>query len=145
MTKKLSKKETHDNQIRKGFGMTNYPVGDFLIRIKNAAMIDKRYIEVRNSKLIEAIAMALKKEGYLDEVKKVGSNLSIRLTFRNKKPLILDLKLVSTPGLRVYKGVDELKKVRGPRVLFLSTPKGVMSLSDAVKNNLGGEIIVAVL
>ncbi|OGM19557.1 30S ribosomal protein S8 [Candidatus Woesebacteria bacterium RIFCSPLOWO2_01_FULL_37_19] len=125
--------------------MTNYPVGDFLIRIKNAAMIDKRYIEVRNSKLIEAIAMALKKEGYLDEVKKVGSNLSIRLTFRNKKPLILDLKLVSTPGLRVYKGVDELKKVRGPRVLFLSTPKGVMSLSDAVKNNLGGEIIVAVL
>ena len=59
--------------------------------------------------------------------------------------VLLDLKLVSTPGLRIYMGVEELEKIRKPSILILSTSKGVMSSREALKVRLGGEVIVEVL
>ena len=78
--------------------VVNYPVGDFLIRIKNAALAGKREIDVSETKLIKAVADVLKKEGYLEKVTEKQGKLNIRLAFRRKEPVLFKLKLVSKPG-----------------------------------------------
>lgn len=121
-----------------------YPLGDFLIRIKNAAMAGKKDITAQNTKLILAVANSLKKEGYLEDIKTENGQLNIRLAYRKKQPVILDVKLVSTPGLRVYISADDLGKRRGPQTIVVSTSKGIMFAKDAIKNNLGGELIAEI-
>lgn len=123
----------------------DYPVGDFLIRIKNAARAHKRELVVSKTKAIKAVANTLKKEGILENVSEKKGELIVRLAFRRKEPVLLDLKLVSTPGLRIYMGVEELEKIKKPSILILSTSKGVMSSREALKMRLGGEVIGEVL
>jgi len=123
----------------------NYPVGDFLIRIKNAARARKRELVVSETKAIKAVAKVLEKEGFLEKVTREKGELLVRLAFHRKEPVLLDLKLVSKPGLRIYMGVEELEKIKKPSILILSTSKGVMSSREAIKKRLGGEVIVEVL
>jgi small subunit ribosomal protein S8 len=123
---------------------TNYSVGDFLVRIKNAAMADRKTVEYKAQKQIIAIAEALKKYGFLDEVKKDKGILSVALTFKNKKPVMTDLKLVSKPGLRVYMKISEIEKRKGPRIYIITTPKGIISSREAVKTRTGGEVIAEI-
>jgi len=123
---------------------TNYPVGDFLIRLKNAAMAGNKKVDASPDKQIKAIAEALKKMGYLDEVKSEKGTLTVSLTFKNKEPRLMNLKLVSKPGLRVYLGADELEEKKGPSVFLVSTPKGVISSLQAIKNRAGGEVIAEI-
>lgn len=125
--------------------MTNYPIGDFLIRLKNAALAGNKEFESGKTKLIEETCVTLKKMGFLDDFKEKSGKLTISLTFKSKKPLILDLKLISKPGLRIYKGVDELSKIKGPSVFLISTPKGLLSSRDAIKQRVGGEVIAKIL
>jgi len=122
----------------------NYPVGDYLIRLKNAALSGKHEVSVSKTKLIETISDVLKKEGLIDEAKVKSGILTSRLTFRSKRPVLIDLRLVSKPGMRVYKSVDELEKIKSPSFLILSTPKGIMSSKEAIKKRLGGEVIVEI-
>ena len=122
----------------------DYPIGDFLIRVKNTARSEKRELSVAKTKLVKAVAQVLVKEGYLDEVKEKKGNLSVKLAYWRKAPVLIDLKLVSKPGLRIYMGVDELAKIKSPSIFVLSTPKGVMSLREALKKRLGGEVIVEI-
>jgi len=89
-------------------------------------------------------AKALAKEGYISEVKKVGDELSVSLTYRKKEPLMLGLRLVSRPSLRVYVGVEDLEKRRKPETLLISTPKGIVSAKQAIAARVGGEAIVEV-
>ena len=110
---------------------------DFLIRVKNAGLARKKEVFVAGSKKILAVAMALKKLGFLDEVKKD----KVILAYKNKKPVLIDLKLVSKPGLRIYMGVSEIEKKKGPSIYLVSTPKGVLSSKEAIKQRLGGEVI----
>lgn len=124
--------------------MVNYPVGDFLIRIKNAALARKKLVEVQGTKAIKAVADVLKKEGFLESVDKKGKKLSLRLSYMKKEPVLLGLKLVSKPGLRIYMGVEELEAIKGPSIFVLSTPKGVISSKEAIKKRLGGEVIVEI-
>ena len=124
--------------------MTNYPVGDFLIRVKNAVLARNREVVVANTKLIKEVAKVLKREGFLDAISEKGGELSARLSFRRKEPLILGIKLVSKPGLRIYMGIDELEKKKGPSMFIISSPKGVISSSEAKKKRLGGEVIAEV-
>ncbi len=140
MAKLKSNKETNNMK----FGTTGYPVGDFLIRIKNAALARRKEILVRRTKIIEAVAKALVKEGYLTDVKRQQENLSVSLVYRKKEPLMLGMKLISKPGLRVFLGVEDLEKRRAPSTLLISTPKGVVSGRDAIKARVGGEVIVEV-
>ncbi|KKU09328.1 MAG: 30S ribosomal protein S8 [Candidatus Woesebacteria bacterium GW2011_GWB1_45_5] len=121
--------------------MTNYSIGDFLIKIKNAAMARNKNLTVSSTKSIAAIAQALKKLGYLDEVKKDKDMLELALTFKNKKPFLTDLKLVSKPGLRIYMRADEIEKKKGPSIFLISSPKGIISSRQAVKDRIGGEVI----
>jgi len=124
---------------------TNYPIGDFLIQIKNAALAKKRKVTVQKTKLIFSVAKSLKKEGYLSEIEENDNELSVTLGFHKKEPKLFRLKLISRPGLRVYMGADELEKRRGPETLIISTPKGIMTLKAALKKRLGGEVIAEII
>ena len=123
----------------------NYPIGDFLIQVKNGALARKQEIVVVNTKMITAVAGVLKDLGYLSEIKSDGNKLSVKLTYHRKKPLLTRVRLVSKPGLRIYQGADDLDKERGPSVFIVSTPKGVMSSREAIKKRLGGEVVAEVL
>ncbi|SRR5258708_40308233 len=124
---------------------TNYNAGDFLIRIKNLGLARKTELSLSSTKFIYKIAECLKEEGYLQEVKLEDKILTVKLAQAHKKPVLVDLKLVSKPGLRIYKNIDQIKarKARAS-ILILSTPKGIMSGQKAIKENVGGEVIVQV-
>ena len=124
---------------------TNYNAGDFLIRIKNLGLARKTELSLSSTKFIYKIAECLKEEGYLQEVKLEDKILTVKLAQAHKKPVLVDLKLVSKPGFRIYKNIDQIKarKARAS-ILILSTPKGIMSGQKAIKENVGGEVIVQV-
>jgi len=126
--------------------MNNYPIGDFLIQIKNAALAHRKSVECETSKLKHATADVLKKKKILDAVTEKDGKLTVTLSYHKKEPMLLDLKLVSTPGLRQYMSVDDLgsRKRRRSTFLILSTPKGVMSSDDAIKQKTGGEVLVEI-
>ncbi|SRR5258706_15070208 len=125
--------------------INNYPVGDFLIRIKNAALAKRKIVSVPETKLIKAVAETLAKEGFLPDVKVTDRELTAQLTYQKKEPVVMNVTLVSTPGLRIYADVDELERRRKPSILVISTPKGVMSSKEAVKKRVGGEVIAEIL
>ena len=143
--KKIQKKNRDLQPHLSRFGVVNFPIGDFLIQIKNAALARNREIEVRKTKLILNVAELLKKEGYLEEVKDEGDSLSVKLTYRRKEPMLLNIKIVSKPGLRIYKKADELLKERGPSIFIISTPEGILTSKEAVKKRVGGEVLAEIL
>lgn len=122
----------------------NYSIGDFLIKVKNASMAKNKELTVPSNKQIEAIAVALKKLGYLDQVKKEKDTISLSLTFKNKRPLLTDLKLLSKPGIRIYMGVSEIEKRKGPSTYLISSPTGIISSREAIKTRVGGEVIAEI-
>ena len=125
--------------------MVNYPIGDFIIRIKNAARSGQRDVVVKKTKFIYEMAKVLKKEGFLNKISENNGDLTVELATHKKEVVIVDMKLISKPGLRIYADTDELSKRRGVSVLILSTPKGLMSQKEALKNGVGGEVIVEVI
>lgn len=123
----------------------NYLLGDFLIRVKNTAMAKNKTLVTMSNKQILAVSNSLKKLGYFDEVKKEGKKISVSLAFRYKKPVLTNLKLVSKPGLRIYIDTWELAKRRKPSIYLISTPKGILSSKEALKQKTGGEVIAEIL
>lgn len=115
-----------------------------MIRIKNAATAGNKAVEYKAEKQIVAIAEAMKKLGFLDTVKKEKNVLTVTLAFKSKKPVIMNLRLISKPGLRIYMGADEIDKKKGPSTYLLTSPKGVISSKDAVKGRIGGEVIAEI-
>lgn len=124
---------------------TNYSVGDFLVRVKNAAMARNKEVTYKANKQVIAVAESLKKLGYFDGIKKEKGMLSVSLAFKNKKPVLINLKLISKPGLRIYMGASEIEKKRGPSIYLITTPKGIISSRQAVKVRIGGEVIAEIL
>ncbi len=124
---------------------SNYRAGDFLIRLKNISMAGKDEFSVSSTKLIHALAICLKEEGFLQDIALADGILTVKVARAHKTSVLNDLRLISKPGLRIYRSVDELKlrKARSS-TLILSTPKGIMSLAKAIKNNTGGEVIAEV-
>ena len=125
--------------------MTNYPVGDFLIQLKNAKLAGRKEVTVKKTKFIVEIANLLKKEGYLDAVTLIQDIVTVSLRYHKKTPILMNIKLVSKPGLRIYMSTKELRKVRGAATYIISTPKGLMTTQNALKNSLGGEVIAEIL
>ena len=115
-----------------------------MIRVKNAAMAGKKTVDYKAEKQIVAVAEAMKKIGLFDSIKKEKDTITVSLTFKSKKPVILNIKLVSKPGLRIYMGASEIEKKKGPSTYLLTSPKGVISSKDAVKGRVGGEIIAEI-
>lgn len=125
------------------------PIADMLTRIRNAQMAEKPAVTLPSSKLKEAIARVLKDEGYIEDyaVRREGakSELDIRLKYYAGKPVIERIERVSKPGLRIYRGKDELPKVmNGLGIAIVSTPKGVMTDRQARNANVGGEVLCIV-
>ncbi|GAB3480400.1 30S ribosomal protein S8 [Azotobacter salinestris] len=124
------------------------PLADMLTRIRNAQMAEKTVVSMPSSKLKVAVANVLKNEGYISDYQ-VSSDmkplLSIELKYFEGRPVIEELKRVSRPGLRQYKSVDQLPKVRGGLgVSIVSTNKGVMTDRAARAAGVGGEVLCTV-
>jgi small subunit ribosomal protein S8 len=137
------KKTKHKSKTKRS--NVNYPVGDFLIRIKNAAIAGNKEVVMDKSKMVIEVANVLKKEKIIDDVIVNDRDVLVKLAFRSKSPLLMDVKLHSKPGLRLYMSVDDIKKRKSPSFLILTTPKGVLSDKDAIKKNTGGEVIAEIL
>lgn len=123
---------------------TNYPIGDFLIRIKNAAQAKNREVTVSVTKKKVAIAKALEKAGFVEEIKSKDGILSLSVSFSHKSPILMDLRLVSKPGRRVYYKLSDIEAKRGPSTFLVSTPKGILTTKEAKKIGSGGEIIAEI-
>src|SRR3989344_5330521 len=100
-----------------------------------------KFVYLKKRKLIKSVANALEKEGFIDEVKEEKTKISLRIVYRSKEPIISEVHLISKLGLRIYKNVEELEKIKGPFVYLISTPKGVISMQQAIKKRLGGEVL----
>ncbi len=122
------------------------PIADLLTRIRNAQAASKAEVTAPTSKSKVAIAQVLKDEGYISDfaVGETGGKrqLTIRLKYHAGRPVIETLQRVSRPGLRVYKGKDDLPQVLdGLGVAIVSTSQGVMTDRAARKAGQGGEIL----
>ena len=122
------------------------PIADMLTRIRNAQMVRKAVVVMPSSKLKVAIAQVLKDEGYIDgfQVKTVDgkSDLEVALMYYAGRPVIERIERVSRPGLRIYKGRDEIPQVmNGLGVAIVTTPKGVMTDRKARQTGVGGEVL----
>lgn len=122
------------------------PIADMLTRIRNAQCVQKATVAMPSSKVKVAIANVLKDEGYIEDFAvsqaEGKSELKIGLKYYAGRPVIERLERVSRPGLRIYKGKDEIPQVmNGLGVAIVSTPKGVMTDRKARATGVGGEVI----
>ena len=125
------------------------PISDMLTRIRNAQLVGHTEVSMPASQLKASIAQVLKDEGYIEDfaLRENGSKkeLAIALKYYAGKPVIERLERVSKPGLRVYKGRDDIPKVmNGLGVAVLSTSRGVMTDRKARADGVGGEILCIV-
>lgn len=127
--------------------MVTDPIGDFIVRIKNAGVVKKEIVSVPFSKIKLAIAELLLAKGYIAGVAKKTKNnlkyLEITLLYSaDGRPAVSDVKRISKPSRRLYEGAKNIKRFRkGFGLSVFSTPKGIMADVDAKKNNLGGEFL----
>ena len=128
----------------------NDPIGDLLARIRNAQMRKRNAVLTPASKLRAWVLDVLQSEGFIRGYQDVQDqegrmNLQIDLKYFDGQPVIKELKRVSTPGRRVYANVKGIPRVRqGLGIAIISTPKGVMSDSEARATNVGGEVLCTV-
>ena len=124
------------------------PLADMLTRIRNALQAKHTQVALPSSKLKVAVAKVLIEEGYLLAYKIEGDvkpTLILDLKYYQNKPVIERVKRISKPGLRIYRGCDELpKSLDGLGVVVVSTSQGVMSDKKARELRLGGEVLCAV-
>ncbi|MCL4542325.1 MAG: 30S ribosomal protein S8 [Deltaproteobacteria bacterium] len=130
-----------------------YPISDMVIRIKNAYKAGKKTVSLPYSRIKENICIILKREGFIDDYEINGSlnavskNIEIKLSyFENKKPTIIDIKVTSTPGLRFYKNVKDIKTYKnGLGMELFSTSAGILSDVECRVKNIGGLSLLKVL
>lgn len=129
--------------------MMTDPISDMLTRIRNGQAAGKVEVSMPGSKLKAAIAQVLQDEGYItgySAAQEAGKSvLKVALKYHNGKPVIEMLRRASRPGLRLYKGKDELPSVQGGLgVAIISTSRGVMSDRQARAAGEGGEVLCVV-
>lgn len=124
------------------------PISDMLTRIRNAQRANKVAVAMPSSKLKCAIAEVLKQEGYIEDYAVSADAkpiLEIQLKYYAGRPVIEQIKRVSRPGLRVYKGSSDIPTVmNGLGVAIVSTSKGVMTDRKARSQGIGGELLCVV-
>ena len=125
------------------------PIADLLTRIRNAQTARKTEVTMASSKVKTAIVRVLKDEGYVEDFRLDNEGgkptLTIGLKYYEGKPVIDRLERVSRPGLRIYRGKDELPKVLGGMgTVIVSTPRGVMTDKQARSIGQGGEVLCIV-
>ncbi|UCG47168.1 MAG: 30S ribosomal protein S8 [Phycisphaerales bacterium] len=128
----------------------NDPIADMLTRIRNAARINRKNVNIKATRICEGIALVLKKEGYIEDFDRIedGSQGLIRIVLKYDqmgRSVITEIQRTSRPGCRVYSPVSELPRVlNGMGIAIVSTSKGVMSDRSCREGNVGGEILCTV-
>ncbi len=125
------------------------PIADMLTRIRNGSVAAQDTVRMPSSKLKEALAAILRREGYVvdfrvkDDPTRPGRTLEIDLKYSNERvPTITGIRRVSKPGLRVYTKADRLPRVLGGLgVAVLSTSQGLMTDREARERRMGGEVL----
>lgn len=123
------------------------PIADMLTRIRNASMARHHHVSLPASNLKQAVAQVLKDEGWIAdfEVVSEGPQGELRITLKytpDKKPVIVGLKRVSRPGLRIYSKRGQIPRVMGGLgTAILSTSRGVMTGKQAYYERIGGEVL----
>ncbi len=125
------------------------PISDMLTRIRNGQKARKVSVSMPASKSKEAVARVLKDEGYITDFSTDGEgaekSLTVELKYFEGVPVIEKIQRASRPGLRIYRGKDDLPKVLGGLgVAIVSTSAGVMSDRQAREKGIGGEVICVV-
>ena len=126
------------------------PIGDMIVRIKNAQMRNHKSVQIPSSNFKAKIVEVLKTEGYIvdysiDNMEKNKNSLKINLKYNSGSPVINTIERISKPGRRIFSSAESLPKINnGLGIAIVSTSKGVMTDIDARKNKLGGEIICKV-
>lgn len=125
------------------------PISDMLTRIRNAQMVQKRTVDIPASRAKVGIAEVLKEEGYIIDwrVRENGAHrtLEIELKYYQGEPVIERLQRVSRPGLRTYRGSQDLPQVMGGLgTTIVSTSRGIMTGQRARKEGHGGEVLCIV-
>ena len=126
-------------------------IADMLTRIRNASTAKHETVDIPASNMKKAIAQILVDEGYVKDYKVIedGKQGVIRITLKyqgaSRTPVIMGLRRVSKPGLRIYSSSEDMPKVmRGVGTAIVSTSKGVMTDKKARKENVGGEVLAFV-
>jgi small subunit ribosomal protein S8 len=126
------------------------PIADLLTRVRNAVSVDKPTAVVPFSTLKKNVLQVLKENGFIadfvSEMQNDRAVLRVDLKYGpDGEKVISHIQRVSKPGRRVYRGVKELSEpLNGLGVAILSTPRGVLSIADAKKSNVGGEVLLEV-
>ncbi len=125
------------------------PISDMLTRIRNAQLAEKTMVSMPSSKIKVAIAKVLQDEGYVEGFNVINKDgkatLEIGLKYYADRPVIEKIQRVSRPGLRVYKGSEDIPKVmNGLGIAIVSTSKGLMTDRKARANGIGGEVLCIV-
>jgi small subunit ribosomal protein S8 len=125
------------------------PIADLLTRIRNAVQVGKNEIRLPSSKLKLVIAKELKKAHYLSDVKvepaKPRDCLLITINQPGENATITEITRLSKPGRRVYVSADEIPRIKNGRgMVLISTSKGVISGQSAIRQRLGGELLLKV-
>lgn len=122
------------------------PISDFLTRIRNASKAKRLKVDIPSSNVKKNLAEILKNQKFIEDYTVINDNkqnvIRILLKYKQGTPAITGLKRISTPGLKVYKGSNEIPRVlNGLGIAVVSTPKGLLTDSEARKSAVGGEII----
>ena len=122
------------------------PISNMIIMMKNASLAGKASVSFPYSKIKNAIAECLKKEGYVSSVakktKKDQPMLEVELVYVDKKPKITEAERISKQSRRVYFGLKDIHSIRnGAGLLVLSTPKGILGGKEAKREQVGGEAL----
>jgi small subunit ribosomal protein S8 len=126
------------------------PIGDMFTRIRNGQMRHLKTIDVPSSNFRLKVLEVLKSEGFItnyfiEKNKNNTQTLKVDLKYYEGVPVIKEIKRVSKPGRRVYSRASSIPRIQnGLGLAILSTPQGVMTDTEARKNNIGGEIICKV-
>ncbi|MBN1168730.1 30S ribosomal protein S8 [Candidatus Woesebacteria bacterium] len=132
-------------KIIKSYKQNNYPIGDFMIKVKNAVAINQKEIVYQQNSLVYEVAKKLKDLGFFEKVEKNDDEIKVNISYHKKEPVIISIDIVSRPGLRVYKSAQDLAKEKGPSVFIVTTSKGILSHKEAIKQNVGGEVLAEIL
>ncbi|MGM0629123.1 MAG: 30S ribosomal protein S8 [Patescibacteria group bacterium] len=129
----------------------NDKVADMLNRIYTNTLVGKETVSFPANKLTESIAEVLRSEGYVSSFvlnknnKKAGKNIEVEIKYREengKDPVMKGFSRISKPSCRVYASVEDIKSGKDPlSTRILSTPKGVLTHNQAIKEKVGGEIL----
>ncbi|MCK5081465.1 MAG: 30S ribosomal protein S8 [Candidatus Omnitrophica bacterium] len=124
----------------------NDPISNLLTIIRNGAKVNKETVDIPASKLMGRILEILKADGYIEDFRlmkdSVQGSYKVYLKYENKESVIIGLKRISRPGLRVYTQGDEIPRVlNGLGTAVISTSKGVVSDREARKMKIGGEVL----